>query len=67
MGILLISRLELVGLGVQKLITLLFNGPLSGNPTFYHSSDGYLINTSLAAPGALAHLLQRPTACQWAP
>ena len=25
------------------------------------------INTSLAAPGALAHRLQRRTACQWAP
>ena len=24
-------------------------------------------NTSLAAPGALAHRLQRRTACQWAP
>merc|ERR1711942_564976 len=24
-------------------------------------------NTSLAAPGALAHRLQRQTACQWAP
>ena len=27
----------------------------------------HFLNTSLAAPGALAHRLQRRTACQWAP
>ena len=27
----------------------------------------YIGNTSLAAPGVLAHRLQRRTACKWAP